>query len=124
MNRPLGNIEMQFANIVWTHSPLSTNELCKICEKELSWKRTTTYTVLKKLCNEGLFCYEGGTVRVIKDKEDYISEQSVDYVEQNFNGSLPGFVAAFTKCRGLSEKEVAKLLEMINSFKGGENDGI
>lgn len=124
MRRTLGNVEMQFADIVWSNAPLRAGELCKICEKELSWNRVTTYTVLRKLSNEGLFCNDGGTVKVLITKDEYISEQSVDYVQTNFNGSLPGFVTAFSRGRGLSVEEAEELLELINSVRRDKTEDV
>ena len=111
----LGIIESRFADIVWQNAPLSTNELTKLCEKELGWKRTTTYTVLKKLSVRGLFENQDGTVVVKMEKQDFYARQSERYVENSFGGSLPGFLAAFTSRRKLSTHEIEKLLEIIET---------
>lgn len=109
----LGMVEGRFADIVWQNAPLTTAELTKLCEKELGWKRTTTYTVLKKLSDRGLFENRGGTVIVRMGKEDFYARQSEAYVDRSFQGSLPGFLAAFTSRRKLSGEEVEKLKKMI-----------
>lgn len=109
----LGNIEGKFADIVWENAPLSTAELIKLCAQKLGWKRTTTYTVLKKLSDRGLFTNEEGTVKVLLPKEEFLARQSEQYVEHSFGGSLPGFLAAFTSRKKLSEKEIAQLQDII-----------
>lgn len=113
----LGAVEAKFADIVWLNAPLTTKELILICEKELNWKRTTTYTVLKKLCEKGLFKTENSIVSCLISKEDFYSMQSESFVENTFEGSLPAFIAAFTKRKKLSEKELKEIKDMINSFE-------
>lgn len=109
----LGLVESRFADLVWQNAPLTTAELTKLCEKELGWKRTTTYTVLKKLSGRGLFENQEGTVVVLMTKEDFYARQSEAYVDRSFQGSLPGFLTAFTSRRKLSEDEVRKLRRII-----------
>ena len=113
----LGVVEAKFADIVWLNAPLTTKELILICEKELNWKRTTTYTVLKKLCEKELFKTENSIVSCLISKEDFYSMQSESFVENTFEGSLPAFIAAFTKRKKLSEKELREIKDMINSFE-------
>lgn len=113
----LGVVEAKFADIVWLNAPLTTKELISICEKELNWKRTTTYTVLKKLCEKGLFKTENSIVSCLISKEDFYSMQSESFVENTFEGSLPAFIAAFTKRKKLSEKELKEIKDMINSIE-------
>lgn len=110
----LGVVESKFADIVWENAPLSTAELIKLCEKELEWKRTTTYTVLKKLSERGLFENRNGIVVVRMSKEEFYGRQSQTYVERSFHGSLPGFLAAFTSRRKLSEEEIKELQNIID----------
>ena len=109
----LGVVESKFADIIWENAPLTTSDLIKICEKKLEWKRTTTYTVLKKLSERGLFENIAGEVRVCITREEFYARQSEQYVEQSFGGSLPGFLAAFTSRRKLSEKEIGELEKLI-----------
>lgn len=109
----LGVVESRFADIVWEHAPLSTAELVRICQQQLGWKRTTTYTVLKKLSERGLFSNEKGTVVVRMSKEEFYGRQSEAYVERSFQGSLPGFLTAFTSRRKLRDEEIAKLRQII-----------
>lgn len=113
----LGTIESKFADIVWEHAPLSTSKLIRLCEQELGWKRTTTYTVLKKFSKRGIFDNQNGTVVVLITKEDFYARQSECYVEHSFHGSLPGFLAAFTSRRKLSEKEIEELQRIIDQLK-------
>lgn len=111
----LGTIESRFADIIWEHAPLSTSELISLCEDALGWKRTTTYTVLKKLSDRGLFENQGGTVIVKLSKEEFYARQSECYVDQSFQGSLPGFLAAFTSRRKLDQKEIQELQRIIDA---------
>lgn len=113
----LGAVEARFADIVWANAPLSSGQLVKLCEAELQWKKSTTYTVLKKLCDRGLFQNSGGTVTPLISREDYYGQQSHAFVEESFSGSLPAFLAAFTKQRKLTAKEVAEIRAMIDSIE-------
>ena len=110
----LGAIETRFADIIWTHAPLTTNELIKRCEAELGWKRTTTYTVLKKLSERGLFENQNGTVVVHITREEFYARQSESYINHSFHGSLPGFLTAFTSRRKLSDEEIQELQKIID----------
>jgi len=112
----LGVVESRFADIIWNNEPLSSGELVKKCEKELSWKKSTTYTVLKKLCERGIFKNENGTVTSLISKEELESRQSEKFVEENFEGSLPAFIAAFTKRKKLSEKDMKEIKELLEKF--------
>lgn len=114
----LGVVESRFADIVWERAPMTTGELVKLCEAELSWKRTTTYTVLKKLGERGIFHMEDGVVTVLISREDYYAAQSEQFVEETFEGSLPAFIAAFTKRKSLSAQEVAEIRRMIDEYEG------
>ena len=112
----LGMVEAKFADIVWEHEPLSTKELVKLCEKELSWKRTTTYTVLKKLCERGIFKMENSTVCALIKKDEFYAIQSEKFVDEAFEGSLPAFIAAFTTRKTPSAAEIEQIRKMIDSF--------
>ncbi len=113
----LGVVEAKFADVVWSNEPLTTKELISICGKELNWKRTTTYTVLKKLCEKGIFKTENSIVTAIISKDEFCAIQSESFVENTFEGSLPAFIAAFTKRKKLSEKELKEIKDMINSIE-------
>ena len=110
----LGFVETRFAEIIWQNAPLGSGELVELCAQELNWKKSTTYTVLKKLCERGLFRNEHGTVTVVLSREDYNALQSEEFVSETFNGSLPAFIAAFTKRKPLSAKEIAAIRKMID----------
>ncbi|MBQ8579022.1 MAG: BlaI/MecI/CopY family transcriptional regulator [Clostridia bacterium] len=109
----LGAVEAQFAALIWENAPLSSGALVKLCEEHLHWKKSTTYTVLKKLCERGLFQNEGGCVTVLVTKEEYEARQSSQFVEESFSGSLPAFVAAFTREKALTENEISELQALI-----------
>ena len=113
----LGAVESHFADIVWDNQPLTTKELVKICEKELNWKRTTTYTVLKKLCDRGIFKTENSLVTSVLSKDEFQAIQSEQFVGDTFDGSLPAFLAAFTSRKKLSAKEIEEIRKMIDSFE-------
>ncbi len=116
MEHRLGTVESRFADIVWSHAPVSTGELVKLCAAELHWKRTTTYTVLKKLGEQGLFRLENGTVTALVSREDYYASQSEQYVAETFDGSLPAFIAAFTRKKTLSRSEIDEIKRMIDGW--------
>lgn len=115
----LGTVEGCFAEIVWKNAPLTTRELVELCQKELNWKRTTTYTVLKKFCLRGIFDLQDRMVTVLVPKEEFFAIQSQRFVEDAFSGSLPAFIAAFTKRKQPSAKELAQIRELLDSFGEG-----
>lgn len=118
-NRKLGAVEARFADIIWNNEPLSSGALVRICEKELAWKRTTTYTVLKRLCERGIFQNCDGVVSALISRQDFYAVQSEKFVEEAFAGSLPAFLAAFTQRKKLSDEEVAQIRAMIDSYGEG-----
>ena len=109
----LGAIESRFADIIWDNAPLGSGELVKLAAQELGWKKSTTYTVLKKLCERGLFRNEGGTVSVQLTREEFHAMQSERFLDETFSGSLPAFIAAFSTRKKLSEEELRELEELI-----------
>lgn len=113
----LGAVEARFADLIWAHEPLSSGELVKLCEKELHWKKSTTYTVLRRLCERGLFRNDGGTVTSLLSKEQFSAMQSEQFVEETFEGSLPRFLAAFSTRRKLSDKEIDALQALIDKLR-------
>lgn len=116
----LGAVQERFADIVWAHEPVASGDLVKICEKELGWKKPTTYTVLRKLCEKGLFQNLDGTVSSLVSKEDFYSAKSEQVVTESYNGSLPAFIAAFTSRNKLSAAEADEIQRMIDEFRKGE----
>lgn len=113
----LGKIERRFADLVWELEPIASGELVKICAKEFDWKKPTTYTVLRKMINKGLFVNENSIVKAAISKEEFLARQSEEYVEESFGGSLPGFLVAFTSKKKLSEKEIQELHRIIDESK-------
>ena len=116
----LGIVEAKFADIIWQNEPIPSGELVKLCEAELGWKKSTTYTVLKKLCDRGIFQNEQGTVTSLISKDEFNSRQSEKFIEETFDGSLPAFIAAFTKRKKISEKEIDEIQTMIDMYRKGE----
>lgn len=114
----LGAVESRFADIIWSAEPVTSGCLAKQAEKELGWKRTTSYTVLKRLCEGGLFKNENGTVTSLISREDFYAMQSEKFVDEAFSGSLPAFIAAFGSRKKLSEEEVRELKRLIDGMKG------
>lgn len=113
----LAVVESKFADIIWNHEPIKSRELARICEEELEWKRTTTYTVLKKLCDRGIFQNKSGIVSSIISKEDFYGMQGEQFIDEAYQGSLPAFIAAFTKRKSLTKKEIEEIQKMIDSVK-------
>ena len=113
----MGMVEAKFADIIWANEPVTTRQLVTLCEEELNWKRTTTYTVLKRLCDRGIFVTDNSVVTSLISKDDFYAIQSENFVEDTFKGSLPAFLAAFTSRKSLSNDEVQEIQEMINKYK-------
>ena len=113
----LGVAESRFADIIWEKEPLSSGELVKISEELFSWKKSTTYTVLKRLCEKGIFRNEKGVVTSLVSKDEFYSLQSEKFVKETFDGSLPAFFAAFTKRKSLTAEEVNEIRKMIDEYK-------
>ena len=109
----MGAIESRFADIIWQHEPLSAAELAKYSQEQLTWKKTTSYTVLKRLCDKGIFTNEKGMVTSLISREAFYAMRSEKFVEETFDGSLPAFLAAFTAGRKLTPEEVAYLRRMV-----------
>ena len=114
----LGEIESRFAEIIWTYEPLSSGELARMAEAELGWKESTSYTILKRLCQRGLFQNVKRTVTSLVSREDFYAHQSEEFVEQTFDGSLPAFLAAFSKRKKYSDEEVEKMKQILDSMRG------
>lgn len=110
----LADAEARFADIIWSREPLPSPELVKICEREMNWKKSTTYTVLKKLCEKGIFRNENAMVSAVLSREEFYGRQSRKYVEDVFEGSLPRFLAAFCGGKKLSPREVDEMQRFID----------
>ena len=114
----LGEVESIFADIIWNNEPLSSRRLAELAEESIHWKRTTTYTVLKRLCDRGLFQNQGGTVTSLVSRQEFYAMQSQMFVEETFQGSLPAFLAAFGSRKKLSDGEIDELQKVIDSMRG------
>ncbi len=112
----LGDMETHFAKIIWDRAPISSGELVKICETELNWKKSTTYTMLRRLCQRGIFVNKKGTVSILISREDFMAMQSKQFVDETFSGSLPRFLTAFTKKQKLSQREIDEIQALIDSY--------
>lgn len=113
----LASVQERFADIVWANEPISSGDLVKVCAEELNWKKPTTYTVLRKLCEKGLLQNADGIVTSLISKEEFYSAKSEQIIEDSYDGSLPAFIAAFTSRKKLSKKEVDEIQKMIDGFR-------
>lgn len=118
----LGVMENRFADIIWKNAPVASGELVRLCEEELEWKKSTTYTMLRRLCQRGIFKNVDGIVSVVISKEEFAARQSEVFVDENFGGSLPQFLAAFTLRKKLSDKDIDKLQQMIDKERRAKHD--
>lgn len=112
----LGAVESRFAEIIWRNAPLHSRELVRLCQEELNWKKPTTYTVLRKLCERGIFQNKDGMVSAVISREEFFARQSEQFVQETFQGSLPAFLAAFSSRKALSREEVEEIRKMIASY--------
>ena len=118
----LGTIELKFADMIWQHAPVTSSELVKLSSKEFNWKRTTTHTVIHRLCDKGLFCNDNGVINTVISRQEFYANHSKKYVEQTFNGSLPAFIAAFTKNNSLTAKEADEIRKIIDEAEENVDD--
>ena len=116
--RKLGPVESRFADLIWANAPVTSAALVALAAEALQWKRTTTYTVLKRLCGGGLFELKEGTVTALISREEFYERQSREYVQETFDGSLPAFVAAFSRTSKLRPEEIAALQKLIDESRG------
>lgn len=112
----LGDVESRFADLIWANEPITAAELAKKCEGVFRWKKTTAYTVLKRLGNKGLFVTEKGVVTSRISRQEFYSNQSREYVDSSFGGDLPSFLAAFTARKKLTPQEVAALRKFVAEY--------
>lgn len=115
----LGEMEQRLADLIWANEPISSRALTELCTDEFSWKRTTTYTMLKRLCERNIFENQSGTVFALMSKSEFHAAQGEQFINETFGGSLPQFFAAFTRRNKLSEKEINELQRLINEHKEG-----
>ena len=124
MNTPkVFESEYRFCLILWENEPIKSSELVKLCKDRLGWKPTTTYTVIKRLSERGVLKNENTVVSSLVSREEVQAAEIDEMVQKTFSGSLPAFIAAFTKHRRLSEREIDEVQQMIDRFREGENNG-
>lgn len=109
--------EKQLAELIWENEPVGSGELVKLAAEKLGWKKSTTYTVLRKICENDIFQNEEATVSSKMNREEYIRRTGERYLDENYGGSLPGFVAAFMKKKKLSKKDVESLAKLIEEYE-------
>ena len=114
----MGTAEARFADIIWDKEPISSGDLAKFANEEFAWKKTTSFTVLKRLCERGLFQNQNGTVTSLISKKEFYARHSELYVEETFGGSLPAFLTAFGSRKKLKDKEIDEIKKIINSMRG------
>ena len=114
----MGTAEARFADIIWDREPITSGQMAKIGAEEFNWKKSTSHTVLRRLCERGLFKNEDGTVTSLISREEYYARHSEQYVEETFGGSLPAFLAAFGTRKKLSEQEIDELQKVIDRMRG------
>ena len=112
--------EYRFCLILWEHEPIKSSELVNLCKEQLGWKPTTTYTVIKRLSERGVLKNENTIVSSLVSKDDIQASEINEMVEKTFEGSLPAFIAAFTKHQKISEKEIDEVQKMIDRYRKGE----
>lgn len=113
----LGEIEMRFAELIWHNEPVASGDLVKLAEKELCWKKSTTYTILRRLCEREIFQNRDSVVTSLLSKEEFLAGQSEKFVEETFSGSLPHFLAAFSSRKKLSDKEIEEIQRFIDEHR-------
>ena len=113
----LGEMEQRFAELIWEHAPIASGELAKLCENVFAWKRTTSYTMLKRLCDRQIFVNEGGIVKILMTREDFLAAQGEQFINEAFDGSLPRFLAAFSRRKTLSDREILELKKLIDAHE-------
>ena len=114
----MGTAEAKFADMIWENEPISSGELAKLGNERFKWKKTTSFTVLKRLCERGIFENRNGIVTSLISREEFFSRHSENYVEETFGGSLPAFLTAFGAGKKLSDKEVDEIQRIIDSMRG------
>lgn len=121
MDWRLGKMETRFAELIWANEPISSGELVKLCQRELEWKKSTTYTMLRRLCQRGVAQNQGGVVTALLSRREVEGMQSEEFLRETFQGSLPRFLAAFTSRVSLTEEEIQELEQIIRQDgQGGQ----
>lgn len=113
----LGEMEQKFADLIWSVAPTPSGELVRLCEERFGWKKSTTYTMLKRLCEREIFENAGGLVSACMSKEEFHTAQGEEFLRESFDGSLPRFLAAFSRRNRLSEREICELQHLIDQHR-------
>lgn len=113
----LGEMERRLADLIWENEPVSSRTLTELCTGAFEWKRTTTYTMLKRLCDRGIFQNRNGTVVSLMSKNEFLAAQGEQFINESFGGSLPRFIAAFTRQNRLSAVEIEELQRLIDEHR-------
>lgn len=113
----MGPVESRFAALIWDNEPITAAELARLADRELNWKKTTAYTALKRLCDKGIFRNDGGTVTSVLSREEFQARQNRRYLDDNCGGSLPAFIAAFTRQGGLSRADLQEIRRMLDDYE-------
>ena len=113
----MGAVESRFASLIWNNEPITAAELARLADWELKWKKTTAYTALKRLCEKGIFRNDGGTVTSVLTREEYQTRQSRRFLDENWGGSIPAFLAAFTKPGRLSRNDLEEIRKMLDDYE-------
>jgi predicted transcriptional regulator len=119
----LGEQETRFADLIWDNAPINSTELVRLAAEVMDWKKSTTYTMLRRLCERGIFKNENALVAAVLTRDEFFAGQSRRYVEETFGGSLPRFIASFIGGGRLSDKQAAELTRLINEHKEGSGNG-
>ena len=114
--------EYRFCLILWEHAPVRSSELVRMCREQLGWKPTTTYTVMKRLSERGVLKNENSVVSALVTKDEVQAAEIDEMLEKTFEGSLPAFIAAFTKHRKMSEEELDAVQAMIDRYRRGDEE--
>lgn len=114
----LGEIETRFADLIWDNEPVSSGKLVTLAAESLSWKKSTTYTILRRLCDRGIFRNDDGVVTSLISKQEFNAVQSEKFVNETFSGSLPQFLTAFSMRKKLSESEIEEIQRFIDENRG------
>ena len=113
----MGTLESRFADLIWSHEPMASKDLIKMAEKELNWKSSTSYTVLKRLCERGIFQLQDKTVTSLISRDEFYGMKSEQFLDETFDGSLPAFIAAFGTRKKLPDEEVEVLKKLIDGLR-------
>ncbi|NLU52017.1 MAG: BlaI/MecI/CopY family transcriptional regulator [Clostridiaceae bacterium] len=116
-NITLTEAEEKLASLIWSNAPLTSPDLVALAAKELQWKKSTTYTILKKLCDKGVFKNENANITVLLTREEQLARESRQYVEDTFGGSLPKFIASFFSGRKLTQEQALELKRLIEEYE-------